>query len=516
VVVSVLALVANVYVLVHFQHPDDRNQAWFPKIVVVSGLTIAVLSILLLPLDVANRAACDESIIESACRYTLPMLDLWYATYITMFAYIFGLIPWTLFYYEQDSDAAQVKKIVSSSIWSLASLIVLILSMLLAYYFGGSAEFDMQSVNSGMALLSQSGLEGATSCIAVVTSAANTPTTFGSGSSKTLTGTACSAYGSAVGSESFTVKPTFIVYMIAVGSIVSSFLFMIYAGVGLVALPVDLIKSFIHRPKKIITKSEYIRCATILARDAQQIHAQIKSVQKEQRETGRTRKTKKELKDLDLKLIQLEDDEVELRRVYPQGEKREATWMLTVLGYYGHLLVGVLSCLLSTFWMIHMLLTVVIRPPAHPFLNSFFMALDRAWSLLGTAVFAIFCFYLVFCVIKGNTKLGTRFLLVSLYPMKIGRTCMSSLLFNTGLIMLGAVSITQFCAKMFDVYAAETAVAEIFGGNIDRLKGLGALFRYNVFIYSLFAMACLSLVYIPFQTWKQPKPKRLYEEGVRV
>jgi len=82
--------------------------------------------------------------------------------------------------------------------------------------------------------------------------------------------------------------------------------------------------------------------------------------------------------------------------------------------------------------------------------------------------------------------------------------------------MLGAVSITQFCAQIFNVYAAETAVAEIFGGNIDRLKGLGALFRYNVFIYSLFAMACLSLVYIPFQTWKQPKPKRLYEEGVRV
>ena len=63
IVVTALALACNVYVLVHFQHPDDRNQAWFPKIVVVTGLTLSVLSILLLPLDVANRAACDEAII---------------------------------------------------------------------------------------------------------------------------------------------------------------------------------------------------------------------------------------------------------------------------------------------------------------------------------------------------------------------------------------------------------------------------------------------------------------------
>ena len=37
VVLSVLVLVVNIYILIHFQHPDDRNQAWFPKIVVVSA-----------------------------------------------------------------------------------------------------------------------------------------------------------------------------------------------------------------------------------------------------------------------------------------------------------------------------------------------------------------------------------------------------------------------------------------------------------------------------------------------
>lgn len=506
VVVAALAFVCNVYVLVHFQHPDDRNQAYFPKFVVVTGLTVAVLSLLLLPMDVANRSACAEGIIESACRYTLPMLDMWYATYMTMFAYIFVLIPWTLFYYEQDSDATHGKKLVSSSLWSVATVVVLGLSMLIAYYFGGKAKFDMFSVESGMALIGNAALSGATECIALPSSL-TTPTDF-STTSGTMGGTLCSGFEAGVTKETFTLRPTFIVYMIAVASIVSWLIFFIYAGVGIVALPIDLVKSFMNRPVKVIPRSEYIRCATILARDAQTIHQQIKSVQKEQRETGRSRKTKNELKVLQLKLSQLEDDEEELLKAYPQGETREATWLMTVMGYYLQLFLGGLSVLLSFFWVLHIILTVLVKPAVHPFLNSFFIWCDELWGLLGVAVFAVFCFYLVFCVIKGNTRLGLKFLLVDLYPMKLSRTSMSSLLFNTGLIMLGSVSIVQFCAQAFPVYAAETAVRDIFGGNIEQLTGLGYLFKYNVFIYSFFAMVCLSCVVIPFETWNTPQSRR--------
>lgn len=506
---SVLTVLCNVYVLVHFQHPDDRNQAKFPKLVVVTGLTMAVLSILLLPLDVANRAACAESIIESACSYTLPMTELWYAMYMTMFAYIFVLIPWTLFYYEQDSETPHLKRVVSSSIWSVATTLVLLMIMLIVYYVGGEAEFELKSVDSGMMLLGNSALSDAAACIALpstLTSATNFVTSPGS-----ISGTSCNALSAGIETEIFKVKPTFIVYIIAVCSIVSWMIFMVYAGVGIVAMPIDLVKSFLTRPVKIIPKSEYIRCATILARDVQSVTTEIKNLQKEQRLTGRTKKVRNELNALQLKLTALEDDELELQKVFPQGETREATWLLTMLGYYLQLFLGGVSVLLSIFWTIHIVLYVLISPPPSPFLNTFFQYLDGVWSLLGTAVFAIFCFYLVFCVIKGNTRLGLRFLFISLYPMKLGRTCMSSLLFNTGLIMLGSVSIIQFCAQVFDVYAAETSVTDIFGGNIENLKGLGYLFKYNIFIYCFFGMICLSLMIVPFQNYKVKPPRKAYE-----
>jgi hypothetical protein len=50
VVVSVLVLVGCVYILVDYQHPEDRNQAWVPKIVVVLGLSLAIFSVLMFPL----------------------------------------------------------------------------------------------------------------------------------------------------------------------------------------------------------------------------------------------------------------------------------------------------------------------------------------------------------------------------------------------------------------------------------------------------------------------------------
>lgn len=50
-----LLLVASVYFLVLYQHPDDRNEAWFPKLTVLLGLVLAGATVLLLPLDVANN-----------------------------------------------------------------------------------------------------------------------------------------------------------------------------------------------------------------------------------------------------------------------------------------------------------------------------------------------------------------------------------------------------------------------------------------------------------------------------
>jgi LMBR1 domain-containing protein 1 len=56
VVVFLIMLVVAVYLLVYYQHPDDKNEAYFPKFIVIVGIVLTGATALLLPLDVANNA----------------------------------------------------------------------------------------------------------------------------------------------------------------------------------------------------------------------------------------------------------------------------------------------------------------------------------------------------------------------------------------------------------------------------------------------------------------------------
>ena len=54
-VAFLILFVVAVYLLVYYQHPDDHNEAYFPKFVVIIGIMLAGATALLLPLDVANN-----------------------------------------------------------------------------------------------------------------------------------------------------------------------------------------------------------------------------------------------------------------------------------------------------------------------------------------------------------------------------------------------------------------------------------------------------------------------------
>ena len=62
--------VAAVYLLVYYQHPDDRNEAWIPKLVVIFGFVLAGATVLMFPLDVAN----NEGYAGEFCRPVLYLL----------------------------------------------------------------------------------------------------------------------------------------------------------------------------------------------------------------------------------------------------------------------------------------------------------------------------------------------------------------------------------------------------------------------------------------------------------
>jgi LMBR1 domain-containing protein 1 len=54
-VISVMVMIASLYLLVYFQSEEDHNTAYAPKVAVILGLTLTCLLVLMLKLDVANR-----------------------------------------------------------------------------------------------------------------------------------------------------------------------------------------------------------------------------------------------------------------------------------------------------------------------------------------------------------------------------------------------------------------------------------------------------------------------------
>lgn len=70
----------------------------------VLGLTLAQLSVLLLPADVTNQKACLHAGLGNQCSVTLPMETLWYSVWLAATIFVFLVIPFAMFFYEGDED----------------------------------------------------------------------------------------------------------------------------------------------------------------------------------------------------------------------------------------------------------------------------------------------------------------------------------------------------------------------------------------------------------------------------
>jgi LMBR1 domain-containing protein 1 len=497
IIVCVLVFLFNVYLLVNYQHPDDKNQAYFPKFVVVLGLSVAAISILMLPADVANRQACRHAIYNGACNLTLPMKDLWLAIYILDAILVFFVIPFAMFYYEGDQDKSIGKRVKSAMLWVITTAIVCGLALGILYGLAGKVDFTVRHLSS---------------------TTTNFPNSWDYNSNLQCVGNGarqCSAYSANSSSETtWTMRATFPEYVVALATIVGSFLFSIFGGVGIVSLPLGLIFAFIRRPKAVITRSQYIKEATELGKKARELKKAADILHQEERSGSKGRKFRKNKKALEKELLHLEEDVKGLEEMYPQGEKAETNWALTVLGYLFKLVLGVFGLIVSVAWIVHIVIYLLIKPPVSSFLNEIFIKLDDIWGLLGTAAFAFFCFYLLLSVIAGAMMLGLRLVFITIHPMKWGATLMNSFLFNVGLILLCSISVIQFCSTAFAYYAQATAAQEIFGHTLQSLRGIKYLYKYNVFQIAFIILAGLTFVYYAAFGWRRKKPSGRFQLSI--
>lgn len=91
---GVFSIVSAIIYLCYFMSSDDRGKAWCPKLVVIFAFALAVCSVFLLPLDVANAR------LEGDLTYAFQIT--WQVFYGFVAVFVVLILPFFIFYYESE------------------------------------------------------------------------------------------------------------------------------------------------------------------------------------------------------------------------------------------------------------------------------------------------------------------------------------------------------------------------------------------------------------------------------
>mmetsp|Transcript_20473 Transcript_20473/g.30167 ORF Transcript_20473/g.30167 Transcript_20473/m.30167 type:complete len:544 (-) Transcript_20473:149-1780(-) len=504
-----LLLVASLYFLVYYQHPDDRNEAWFPKLTVLLGLVLSGATVLLLPLDVANNegyAGCDGY--DTRLCGGLDMVLFWNIFYWCIPAFVFLLIPFMTFFYEADdgmlmagtSIGAKPNSRITEAV-KYEAFVVIIFGALFAagYLILGESSVPIKNYRIDY---TSGGRE-------FTTSTSENVTYFDTSFLADMTSiefenqkTAASATN--VSFDDITVNVSIPTFFAAFMAFIGWFFFAAFGGIGLAALPLDLILAFVNRPKH-MDPAEFadlqldIRNRTMELVDIGEL---LKIERDERVNTGggkrgvfsglsaEGRKERGALLEFKKAVYLLETDVEDFIASSANYQNYNPIWpWMSLFG-------GMLSFIMSVAWIAQIVIYILPPQPLHPFLNQYFQWFERWFPLFGVLSVAIFTLYLLLCAVKGCFKFGIRFMAMQIHPMKVNKTYMSSFMFNVGLVLLCALPVVQFTVTAFPEYARYTNVVQVMGTQVQYLKFFTWFWETKFFIFVLLGFTVLTILYL--------------------
>jgi len=467
IIMTIMLALASFYFLVYFQSEDDRNVAYGPKVTVVFGLTLTAVTVLMMPLDVANRITDGG----------FPMETMWEVVFSLHAGMAILVVPFMLFYYEAEDPEARVWRWWTALKYEVVTCVVMITLWIVLWFIWGYAEIPVADY---IATINTTATDIPFDCLGLSQFA-------------DVNGTLVLTQGGAAlctrvinwGILRLSVTP--VIYLMGLCSFLGWWLFVLFVGVGLAALPIDLLIEFNTRPQP-IDLQEYAKQKMILNERAQKL-LEVASKLGPDGHRSQDRRTRQTYNKFKQAVYFLEKDWEKVKTAY---KERGGNPIKTCFAGF----LGVLSVGLSVSWIIHVLIYVLIVPPPSLMLNSLFIELDNVFALFGVIAYGLYSFYLLFCLLKGNLKAGLRFFCIPIHPMRVGATLMNSMLFNLWLLQITSFALTQFEVTAFAAYTRFTAAHNIFGFQIEYLAGFNWFFDNNIFIYLLIVICMLTGVYL--------------------
>jgi LMBR1 domain-containing protein 1 len=459
------------------------------------SIVVCTCSVALLQANRAGVVGCGSY--NDTCG-EINTVVVWYILFVAIAVMLLVVIPFTIFYYEADDEGhASHKKNPNSAVRrcsdttncrrSLASaflyttITLIICSALIAipFAFLNTAEIPLKTTTVSTI---DSGL-------------------FFPASSQSANKGCGSPSGCNFEATTLNLEVSFIIWLAAALMLAGWVVFIFYAGVGIIALPLDGINAFRDRPK-VLKASEAANIRKALLQKTQNLLASATDLGKQLVDgsaVGMSWSDKRKFKQEEAASVRklrvladaLDDDVVQYQTCEPRAYREHYNPIVPYLKLLG----SVGGIVISLLWLVQIVLVVLIQPQVHPFLNEIFIFFDGVADFIGTALFALFTFYLLLCVIRGNLKFGTRFFIIKLHPMKPGKTLINSFLFNLMFVLLAVLPVVSLSVDSFAAYTRLTDAGVIFGTQIEFLQFFKYVFETNAQIYAFLGVAFLSLVY---------------------
>jgi len=480
--------------IVYMQHPDDKNTAWCPKVVTLLGLFLACSNVLTLPLDVVNAQTGGG----------LNMNIVWNISFYLTALFVLIVIPFAYFYYENETDSSKStagcfglipfwnSQLCEGIKWALAffvsfALILVILYLIIPYayipvvvriYSWDSIGLDP---DDDELLRTENGYIPDNLYTDLEITCGTNPIFYA----------ICYKYETSI---EVLVSPP--VYAMALLAFLGWFLFVIFAGMGLPALPWDWFNEWRFRPKP-IDLSKYAEEKRKIGERAQMLRRAGETIKDDELNNLGNKLSRKEKRDFAQTMHRFENAVFLLKRDYYHLQISYKKRGGNPLAYWLKLAASAVGASMSLMWLVHIALFILPTQPVDPFLNTLFIGLSvPGFPLFGVLAFSCYSFWLLLCVIKGNFRFGLRLACCRVFPMEYQNTLMNSLLANTWLILLSSVVVVQFCALAFPVYARNTQIDLLFGTQIRFLQFFHYFFANNVFIWALLCFVIISACWL--------------------
>ena len=447
IIMAILVLALSFYIVFLYQHEEDKNTAWLPKIVVICGLALACFNVLLLPYDVASRmdpsTGISQGINTELC---------WEIVLYTIAILTFAIVPFCIFFYEgyepeQSSIGTQLKP---AFCYGGITAVLFATIAVLCWLFAGTAKIPIEV------------FEPQPQSVAVGSAVLNT---------------------GVFKENKIEVPVAFLTYVVALMCVIGWVFFIIFAGIGLASVPIDGVRDFIDRPIP-ISLEEYNKRKDACGHDAMKLMERGQELEKAEEQGAKGYFHRKRLLKFQQEVSQLETQYEKIDKCYNGAP--------SVLAAYLGLVLAILGGIVSFLWLLHILIHNIL---GKPFLSKMLEGLDSAFSLFGVVAYGLFAFYLLLCVVKGCARFGFNLVLFTIHPMKIHGTMMNGLLFNTGLILLCSTPCVQFSVISFSSYVSNTSASVLFL-LIRNLSGVGAITQYIQ--YAMGVIALISIVCLAF------------------